>query len=144
MKTSPRGIDLIRRFEGVRLKTYKDAAGKPTIGIGHLLKPGEKYPHGITEAEAEDLLRADLADAEKAVAALGVKLRQPEFDALASFAYNLGGGALASSTLAKRVMISDAIGAAVEFVKWIHVGGKPLKGLLRRRLAEATLFLADA
>lgn len=142
MKTSPRGIEMIKRAEGVRLKRYKDAAGLWTIGIGHLIKPGENLT-SITEAQAEDLLRRDLADAEKAVAALGVKLRQPEYDALVSFVFNLGGGALAKSTLARKVKARDMLGAAQEFVKWINAGGKPLKGLLRRRLAEATLFLAD-
>lgn len=141
MKTSPRGIELIKRFEGVRLKVYKDAAGLPTIGIGHLLKPGEKFPGGITEAQAEDLLRNDLADAEKAVAtSVTVQLAQHEFDALVSFTFNLGGGALRKSTLLKKLNAGDRKGAAAEFGRWTKAGGKELAGLVKRRAAERKMF----
>jgi lysozyme len=72
-----------------------------------------------------------------------VPLSQGQRDALASFVFNLGAARLAESTLLKRLNAGDALGAAQEFVRWIHAGGCPLKGLMRRRLAEATRFLKD-
>jgi lysozyme len=95
------------------------------------------------------LLRADLAQAARAVAAaVPVPLTAGQRDALVSFAFNLGAGSLAGSTLRRKLLAGDEIGAALEFVRWIHAAGpdgrrRPLKGLLRRRLAEASLFLAE-
>ncbi len=100
MRFSANGIALLKKFEGIRLKTYLDSAGKATIGVGHLLKPGESFPNGITESEAEDLLLADIIPVENAVNALvKVSLSQSQFDALVSWAFNEGSGRLASSTL---------------------------------------------
>jgi lysozyme len=149
-RTSAAGIALIKRFEGLRLKPYRDAAGHLTIGYGHRIRPGESFaPSGLTPAEAEALLAADLAETERAVAQLApTALRGGPRDALVAFAFNLGAGALRDSTLMKKVEQRDEIGAALEFVRWIHAAGadgrrRPLKGLLRRRLAEAALFLSD-
>ena len=70
MKTSQAGLNLIEEFEGIRNLPYLDVAGKPTIGYGHLIKPGEDFSAGITEAQAQDLLQADVETAENAVNAL--------------------------------------------------------------------------
>ena len=97
------GIDLIKRFEGFSATVYICPAGYPTIGYGHLVKDSGRYEQGITEAEAEELLRRDVHAAESAVMRLiDVPLTDGQFDALASFTFNLGAGALQRSTLRKK------------------------------------------
>lgn len=143
MQISQAGLDLIREFEGFRPFAYKDTAGLWTIGIGHKLRPGERYPRGITEAQGEALLEQDAGTAEADVNRLvKVALTQSRFDALADFAYNLGGGALEHSTLLRLLNEGDYAGAANQFPLWDHAGGKVSDGLLRRREAERTLFVA--
>ena len=140
MKTSDAGIDLIKHFEGLRLHAYQDSVGVWTIGVGHTrtAKPGMV----ITEDEAVNLLRGDLADAESAVNRLVmVPLDQGEFDALVSFVFNLGSGNFGKSTLLKKLNHGDRIGASDEFKRWNRAGGKVLSGLTRRRAAERALFL---
>ena len=142
MTTGMLGMQLIRNFEGFVDHVYKDAVGYPTIGIGHLIRAGEIFPEKITEVEAYDILAKDLKEAEDAVNKMvKVPLRQNQFDALVSFAFNLGAGNLASSTLLKMVNASDFNNAAGQFVRWNRAGGKVLAGLTRRREAEAALFL---
>lgn len=144
MKISDKGLALIREFEGFRPFAYKDTAGLWTIGIGHKLKPGERYPTGITEAQAEVLLEQDAVTAEADVNRLvKVSLSQNQFDALTDFAYNLGDGSLEDSTLLKLLNEGDYSGAAAQFPLWDHVGGVVSAGLLRRREAEQALFLLD-
>lgn len=142
MKTSERGIALIRRFEGLSLRAYRDAAGVWTIGYGHTgpeVKPGLR----IGEAEAEALLRADLERFEAAVRRqAGPDTRQSEFDALVAFAFNVGAAALARSTLLRKHRAGDRPGAANEFLRWTRAGGRVLEGLRRRRAAERALYLA--
>lgn len=143
MTTSEKGRALLKEFEGLRLTAYKDGAGVLTIGWGHT--KGVFYGQVITEQQAEDFLTQDLAVAEKAVNdAVGVDITQNQFDALADFAFNLGGHALASSTLIRKLNAGDKMGAANEFAKWDHSAGKEVPGLLRRRLAERDLFLDSA
>lgn len=140
------GIELIKRWEGCVLKPYLDAIGIPTIGIGTI-----KYPNGkkvtmkdpaITEKQAEEFLMDHLAklcdDVERVVI---VPLNDNEFAALVSFAYNLGIGALSSSTLLKKLNAGDRVGAADQFLRWDYAGGKRLAGLTKRRQAERALFL---
>lgn len=142
MKTSQKGIDLIKKFEGTVLKVYKDAVGKNTIGIGHLIKPGEIFTT-LTQQQAEDLLAKDLIQFEVGVsAAVKVALTQNQYDALVSFSFNLGLGNLNSSTLLKKLNRGDYKGAADEFLKWNHAGPKILQGLTNRRIAERELFLS--
>lgn len=142
-RTSNAGIDLICRYEGFSATVYKDVAGYDTIGYGHLLKDGEAFPDPISEQTARDLLKWDVLDAEKAVNDLVVaKINQNQFDALVSWTYNLGRGNLAQSTLIKKVNIGDLFGAAQEFIKWHRAGGKPVRGLIRRRLDEALLYVS--
>ena len=141
MKISQAGIDLIKRFEGLRLNAHLDAVGVPTIGYGST--QGVQMGDTITEAEAEALLMKDLARFEDGVTKLvKVPIDQNAFDALVSFSFNLGLGALAGSTLLKLVNAGDALGASKEFSKWKHAGGKVLPGLVARRAAESELFMA--
>ena len=142
MRTSQIGIDLIKKWEGLRLKAYLCPAGVPTIGYGHTgdVKKGDI----VTPKGAEELLRADLRRFEEGVSRLvRVKLNQGQFDALVSFSYNLGLGALSRSTLLKRVNKGDYYYAANEFLKWTRAGGKILKGLVARRKEERDLFITS-
>jgi spore coat assembly protein SafA len=136
---SQNGLDLIKGFEGLRLSAYQDSAGVWTIGYGHTgnVKPGDR----ITQAQAEGLLQKDTAWAQQAVRdQVKVPLTQGQFDALTSFTFNLGAGALAKSTLLSKLNAGDYAGAQAEFGKWVHAGGQVLRGLVRRRAAEAELF----
>lgn len=140
MQISQRGLDLIKRYEGYRAMAYKDSAGVWTIGYGHTrtAEPGMQ----ITEDQAESLLRDDLTTAEAAVSDLvTARLNQNQFDALVSFAFNLGRGALSTSTLLKDVNGARHEYAPRELTRWVHAGGRPLLGLARRRVAEAQLYL---
>lgn len=142
--TSERGKALIKSFEGLRLDAYPDpgTGGEPwTIGVGHT--GGVKKGDRITEAQADAFLASDLARFEKAVARLAPKTTQAQFDALVSFAFNLGEGALERSTLLKKHNAGDYAGAKAEFGKWINAAGRPMKGLIRRRAAEADLYGSD-
>ena len=138
------GIALIKQYEGLRLTTYKDAVGIPTIGYGHVETP---IPPGgtrtITAEDAEQILREDLQRFEHDVNnMLTVEVTQNQFDALVSFAFNLGPANLKSSTLLRKVNSGDFNGAAEEFLKWNHAGGQVLAGLTARRNAEKNLFLS--
>lgn len=145
MQGSQNVINLIKKFEGLRITVYKDAAGFPTIGWGHLLKPDEHYTQ-IDRTTATRLLMADVHNTSTLVTnALKVDLNQNQFDALISFTFNLGIGSLKQSTLLKLVNEADFECAAEEFPKWIYatVDGvkNVLPGLVYRREAEKELFL---
>lgn len=142
MKTSFKGIKLIKDSEATVLHVYKDAVGLPTIGTGHLIKKGEVFTT-ITAQQADELLMQDLVQFEKGVSSLvKVPLNQNQFDALVSFSFNLGLGNLGSSTLLKKLNASDYAGASLEFSKWTKAGGIVLAGLVKRRAAEKALFLS--
>ena len=116
MQLSAEGLDLIKKSEGFRDRVYLDVAGFPTIGYGHLIKPHESFPNGITEAQAAAILSSDVQDAEQAVARLvKVALTQGQFDALVDFCFNLGAGRLAGSTLLRELNVGNyqAAGEAV-------------------------------
>lgn len=134
------GLDLIKSFEGLKLRAYLCPAKVWTIGFGSTgphVTPGKV----ITEAQADELLKDDLDRFEKAVTRLvTVPLTQNQYDALVSFAFNVGISALERSTLLKRVNAKLFDQAAAEFSKWNRGGGKILAGLTRRRAAEAALF----
>jgi lysozyme len=141
MQISQKGIDLIKHFEGVRLNTYQDSVGVWTIGYGHT--KGVHAGMKITETEAENLLKQDLATFEAGVSNLvKVPVNQDQYDALVSFAFNLGLGTLTGSTLLHKLNAKDYHGAAEEFGKWVHAGHQVLPGLVSRRKAEEELFLA--
>ncbi|MGH0371742.1 lysozyme [Sinorhizobium meliloti] len=147
--TSPKSISLIKTSEGCELRAYFCPANIPTIGYGHtktVTKDDVKRRKTITEAEAERLLKADLAVYEAGVRKLvKVNLSDDQFGALVSFAYNLGVGALASSTLLKKINAKAPL-AEIErsWLQWdkARVNGvlKPLAGLTKRRKAEFDLF----
>lgn len=142
MKISQKGMDLVKSFEGLKLKAYKDSVGILTVGWG---STGSHVTAGmtITKEQAEQLLKKDLERFEKGVCDLvKVPLNQNQFDALVSFSFNLGLGNLKSSTLLKKLNSSDYIGASKEFERWNRAGGKVLAGLTRRRVAERDLFLS--
>lgn len=138
--TSRPGIDLIKRFEGCRLQAYLCPAGVWTIGFGHT---GTDVHEGkrITMEEAERLLRDDLAHFERRVQQLvTAPLTQGQFDALVSFAFNVGLGAFERSTLLKKLNAEDYRGAAAQFSVWTKAGGRDLPGLIRRRREEKAMF----
>lgn len=169
MRTSKKGVNFIKGFEGLELEAYMDIAGVWTIGYGHTsealvksvmqqivglpLKPFE-YRHFFaqdgkivtTKELAEDLLRQDLKPRERAVRDLvSVPLNQNEFDALVSFVYNIGAEAFRKSTARKRLNRGDRIGAAEAMTWWnkatIDGVKREVLGLTRRRAAEKALFL---
>ena len=128
----------LKEFEGLRKEAYLDAAGVPTIGYGHT--QGVRMGDVISEYWAEMFLKADLYDVEKQVDKLG-NWNQPQFDALVSFAYNLGFYKLKTSTLLKTIKTGGSMRAIKqEFMKWVYAGGKRLKGHERRRAWEAKRF----
>lgn len=141
MRISKPGLNFIAKFEGFSATVYPDAAGYPTIGYGHLIKEGESFT-SITHDEAISLLARDAKIAISAVQRMIYSpLTQAQFDMLVSFAFNLGSGALQRSTLRMRVNRGDHEGAAYEFTKWVYAGGRKLRGLIRRRNAEADVYL---
>jgi Phage-related lysozyme (muraminidase) len=140
MKTSELGLNLIKHFEGLRLQAYQCSAGVWTVGYGHTsgVHPGDI----IDEVQAGIFLRNDIAASESTVMRfVTVALSQHQFDALVSFVFNLGSGNFATSTLLRKLNAGDYAVAAEEFPRWVHAGGKPLMGLVRRREAERNLFM---
>ena len=140
------GLALIKRFEGFASEIYICPGGWPTIGYGHVVRDGEqvRFADGIDEATAEDLLRRDVESAERAVPRLiRVPLEDGQFDALSSFAFNLGAGALQRSTLRRKVNREEHAAVPAEFQRWVWAGGRKLKGLIRRREAEAKLYASQ-
>ena len=140
MKTSNAMRTMIGAWEGCRLEAYRDPVGIWTIGYGHTgpdVKPGQR----IDESEADRLLAADLARFEAQVTDMADDAtNQQQFDALISFCYNLGPAALGDSTLLRLHNAGDYTGAAAQFVRWNHAGGKVLAGLTRRREEEAAVY----
>ncbi len=137
------GLDLIKRFEGFSHIVYICPAGYPTIGYGHVVKPQEReqFAGGIAPEQAETLLRQDVQTAERAVLRLiTVPLTDGQFDALVSFTFNLGAGALQRSTLRRKVNRGNHAAVPAEFRKWVWAGGKKLDGLVKRREAEILLW----
>jgi lysozyme len=140
-RVSSRGIDLIKTHEGFRARRYYDPAGLPTIGYGHLLRAHEDFPQPMTMDEAQALLAQDCEVIEIYLSAVFPRVNQNQFDALASFAYNLGIGALDKSTLKRKLQAGDVAGAAEEFTRWVYANQVMLPGLVTRRAAERVLFL---
>jgi lysozyme len=139
-KYSDAGMALTKSFEGLRLTAYQDVAGIWTIGYGHV-GPAILAGMTISEADAEALLRADLADAVGCVnRAVRVTITQNQFDAMVDFCFNAGRGNFLQSTLLRKVNLKDFAGAAVQFGLWVHAGGEVVSGLVRRRKAEAAVF----
>jgi len=147
MKTSEKGIELIKSFEGLRLKAYKCSAGVDTIGYGATFYPsGEPVQAGDSLKSEQDailLLKSTLEKFEQYVVILlaGTKVNQNQFDALVSFTYNVGRAALAKSTMIKIIRANpNDLRISSEFMKWVNAGGKKLQGLERRRQLECKLY----
>lgn len=146
MRPSQACVDLVKRFESLRLTAYPapESTADNTvwaIGYGHTsstVREGDT----CTEAQAEAYLIADLNSASDRIAALVTytPLTQGQYDALVSFAFNTKWMAFKNSTLLKKVNAGDMVGAAAEFDRWIYAAGKVLDGLKRRREAEKLLF----
>ena len=140
MRTSQKGIDLIKKFEGCRLEAYKCPAGIWTIGYGHT--KGVKDGMIISREQAKEFLREDLKVYEKAVeSCVKVPLSQNQFDALVSFCYTCVSAALKTSTLLRLLNEGKYSEAGEQFLRWNKAGGKVLVGLTRRREEERELFL---
>lgn len=138
MKISDKGIAMIKEFEGLRLTTYKCAAGVKTIGYGHT-GSDVYYGQRITEREAEALLRADLARFERHVNSYddAYGWSQNEFDALVSFAFNVGSiDQLTYNGIRSKKLIAD------KMLEYCKAGGKRLSGLVARRQREREMFLS--
>ncbi len=143
------GLDLIAGFEGFRADPYNDQADNATVGFGHLLHHGPVTAadranwSALSRERALEMLRQDATAAERAVLdAVKVPLTQPQLDALVSFTFNVGAGALRSSTLLKRLNAGEHAAVPAELARWTKAGGRELPGLVARRHAEARLYQA--
>lgn len=137
-----KALELIKRFEGCKLKAYYDTGGLLTIGYGdtHNVTPGLI----ITQKEAEDRLFSHVKDVANSLRnVIGVSISSNQFDALISFTYNLGIGALKKSTLLKKIKknSNDPL-IRNEFMKWVYDNGVRLNGLVKRREAESELYFS--
>ena len=141
---SNKGLALTKSFEGLRLEAYQDSVGVWTVGYGHT-GPGVAEGMTVTDAEAEALLLADLADAVRCVnRKVTATISQGQFDAMVDFCFNAGSGNFLQSTLLRKVNSGDFAGAAAQFGLWVHAGGEVVPGLVRRRKAEAEMFSGES
>lgn len=148
LKISQAGLDFIAKWEGCVLKPYKDVAGLRTIGIGHLIKPNEKYPDGIsiTKDQAYALLRIDVEKCENAIkkAFANSPLTQNQFDVLCSFGFNCGTGVYTNSSVAKAIVSGNYANVGPSLLLWCKAKIKGVStivpGLLARRQAEVGFF----
>ncbi len=154
MQTSENGLELLKQWEGFKLKVYKDSAGLATIGVGHLITKPElssgkivingvavQYAGGLTEQQVLDLLGQDVKPAEQSVNnGVKVPLNQNQFDALVSFTFNVGGGAFTGSTLLKVLNQNQYTEVPNQLLRWTKAGGKVVQGLLNRRQNEIKLW----
>lgn len=151
MKTSQAGLNIIKKWEGLRLVAYPDPAtkGEPyTIGYGHTSSAGLPYVKPgmrITNQEAEDILRSDLKKFEDGVSKLLKRTPTPaQNDAMISLAYNIGLGNFQKSTVLRKFNAGDFAGAADAFMLFVKANGKVMNGLVKRREDERALFLAGS
>ena len=140
MQISAEGLSLIKKFEGCELEAYLCPAGVWTIGYGHTkdVKEGDK----INKEEAEYLLQEEMIEYEGYVNDyVEVPLQQHHYDSLVSFCYNLGGGSLKKSTLLKVLNEGKYEEVPAQIRRWNKSNGEVLEGLVRRREAEAVMFM---
>jgi lysozyme len=148
MNLSKKGIEFIKNgWEKFSAVPYDDNGDDPggylTIGWGHLIRPGERFPKPITMAQGDAIFFSDVAGAVRTVnRAVRVALTQHQFDALVSLCFNIGAGNFLDSTLLKLLNTRDYEGAAGQFPLWRKSSGKEAKGLVRRRREERELFLS--
>lgn len=140
------GANLIKQFEGFRGVAYRDTGGVWTIGYGTI-----RYPNGVavkqgdtcTKEQADVWFNSDVQWVKDAIRnKVRVPLSQNQYDALASFIYNVGETAFNTSTLLAKLNRGDYIGASNEFGRWVNDNGQRIQGLVNRRKQEQTLFLA--
>lgn len=145
MSINAESLTLIKRWEGLRLRAYKDTGGVWTIGYGHTSDARQAVFHGleITEKQAEELLVHDLKEAEDAVQRLvKVPLNENQRGALVSFTYNLGEVQVARSTLLKKLNAGLYDEVPAQMKRWVYDNGRKLQGLVNRRNDEAELWAA--
>jgi lysozyme len=141
MKCNEAGLDIIRRYEGLRLQPYQDTGGVWTVGYGSTRGVSAKSPP-ITEQEAEDLLRLDVASAEKDITRkVSVPLNENQFSALVSLVFNIGGTNFRKSTMRALINRKWHDEAANQFPRWVYDNGRKLGGLVKRREEERALYL---
>ena len=139
MKTSAEGVALIKKFEGCELESYLCPADVWTIGYGTTKNVIEGMR--ITENQAEELLKKDLETFEEEIERLvEVPLSQCQFDSLVAWTYNLGATNLKNSTLLKVLNRAEHDEVPIQIKRWNKANGEVLKGLVRRREAEALLY----
>lgn len=148
MNTSEKGLALIKYFEGVRAKPYRCPAGYWTVGVGHLITRSAELPDSwnreLEPNEIDEILKKDLVKFENGVLRL-LHPKQPtqfEFDALVSFSFNLGLGCFQRSTVRSAFKRGDKKRAGEVLLKYCYAGGRKLKGLIRRRIAEHALLMS--
>ena len=148
MNTSEKGLALIKYFEGVRAKPYRCPAGYWTVGVGHLITRSAELPDSwnreLEPNEIDEILKKDLVKFENGVLRL-LHPKQPtqfEFDALVSFSFNLGLGCFQRSTVRSAFKRDDKKRAGEVLLKYCYAGGRKLKGLIRRRIAEHALLMS--
>lgn len=148
MKLDKKGYELIKGFEGLKLDAYQDSVGIWTIGYGNIhyedftkVKKGDK----VSLQRAEEIFKFFANRFSKQVETLIKKpLTQNQFNAIVSFAYNVGIGALKDSTLLKKLNNNpDDPTIKNEFMKWVNAGGKKIQGLVNRRTSEAKLYFTN-
>lgn len=139
MKISKQGIEVIKKWEGCKLKAYKCSADVWTIGYGYTQNVDSRMT--ITESGAIELLKHDLTSFEKQVNNLLIRFNQNQFDAVCSLVFNIGIGRFLKSRLWEKMQKnSDDLSISFEWVEWIRVKGKRKRGLLLRRLDELQIY----
>ncbi len=152
IRTSPDGLARIRKREALRLKAYRDGGGVPTIGYGHTA--GVKMGQTITEAQANDMLVQDVAEAERTILTFfpmdsARKLPQSAWDALVSFTFNLGAqafqnrGTHSPTGIAKALRGEQWHEVGAQMLRWVYDNGQRVQGLANRRAEESALWLRD-
>lgn len=148
MKASDDALDIIKRYEKLKLRQYLDPVGLPTIGWGHLIREGEDFSGGITKERADSMLVEDVHSAEHDIARLiKVPLNQKQYDSLVSFVFNIGGSKLAKSKTLGIINDGRYLAVPGALRTWVNGRNKrgeliKLRGLIRRREEEAKLFEA--
>lgn len=138
---SQQGLDFIKKHEGFSSLPYICAAGKETIGYGHVIKQGEQFPCGVTEQQAEEILLDDVAEAEQCIFdCVEVDLMPFQFDALVSLVFNIGTNAFRKSTLLRMLNSEQYEEAGNQFLRWVYSNEKKIYGLVKRREEEKKLF----
>ena len=144
MDFSSNGIDLLKQLESVRYKPYKDFGGKWTVGVGHLIVPGDgcTIQDIIGTAQVDSLLKHDVQEVVECINThVTSSINQNQFDALVIFVFNIGVGAFLASTLLRLLNEGNYEGASLQFARWNKVNGVDNLGLDHRRLAEKIFFL---